>query len=168
MDNQSVTPADVFADLLRFRAPAAVAWVRGGASAPAISGLVKFYQTPYQGVLVEAEIFNLPNKNVAGSSDFYAMHIHQNGDCSDNFANTGEHYNPTNAAHPNHAGDLLPVLGNEGYAWSAFYDKRFGIDEIIGRSVIIHSQADDFRSQPSGNSGSKIACGTIVKADYPD
>lgn len=46
--------------------------------------------------------------------------------------------------------------------------KRFGIDEIIGRSVIIHSQADDFRSQPSGNSGSKIACGTIIKADYPD
>ena len=62
MDNQSVTPADVFADLLRFGAPAAVAWVKGGASAPAISGLVKFYQTPYQGVLVEAEIFNLPNK----------------------------------------------------------------------------------------------------------
>ena len=52
MDNQSVTPADVFADLLRFGAPAAVAWVKGGASAPAISGLVKFYQTPYQGVLV--------------------------------------------------------------------------------------------------------------------
>ena len=131
MDNQSVTPADVFADLLRFGAPAAVAWVKGGASAPAISGLVKFYQTPYQGVLVEAEI-----------------------------------YNPTNAAHPNHAGDLPPVLGNEGYAWTAFYDKRFGIDEIIGRSVIIHSQADDFRSQPSGDSGSKIACGTIIKADY--
>ena len=75
MDNQSVTPADVFADLLRFGAPAAVAWVKGGASAPAISGLVKFYQTPYQGVLVEAEIFNLPNKNVAGSSNFYAMQI---------------------------------------------------------------------------------------------
>ena len=62
MANQSVTPADIFADLLRFRAPAAIAWVRGGDAAPNLSGLVKFYQTPYSGVLVEAEIFNLPNK----------------------------------------------------------------------------------------------------------
>lgn len=168
MDNQSVTPADIFADLLRFRAPSAVAWVRGGASAPAISGLVKFYHTPYGGVLVEAEIFNLPNKNMPGATDFYAMHIHQNGDCSDNFANTGEHYNPTNAAHPNHAGDMVPLLGNEGYAWTAFYDKRFKIEDILGRSVVIHSHPDDFTTQPSGNSGGKIACGTIMKADYTD
>ena len=47
MANQSVTPADIFADLLRFRAPAAIAWVRGGDAAPNLSGLVKFYQTPY-------------------------------------------------------------------------------------------------------------------------
>ena len=76
MANQSVTPADIFADLLRFRAPAAIAWVRGGDAAPNLSGLVKFYQTPYSGVLVEAEIFNLPNKQEPGSTDFYAMHIH--------------------------------------------------------------------------------------------
>ena len=50
MTNQSVTPADIFADLLRFRAPAAIAWVRGGSAAPNLSGLVKFYQTPYGGV----------------------------------------------------------------------------------------------------------------------
>ena len=75
MANQSVTPADIFADLLRFRAPAAIAWVRGGDAAPNLSGLVKFYQTPYSGVLVEAEIFNLPNKQEPGSTDFYAMHI---------------------------------------------------------------------------------------------
>ena len=126
---------------------------------------MKFYQTPYQGILVEAEIFNLPNKNTPGSTDFYAMHIHQNGDCTDNFAHTGEHYNPTDMLHPNHAGDLIPLLGNEGYAWEAFYDKRFGIDEIIGRSVVIHCRPDDFFSQPAGNSGAKIACGTIDKAD---
>lgn len=166
MANQSVTPGDIFADLLRFRAPAATAWVKGGASAPEISGLVKFYQTPYGGVLVEAEIFNLPNKAVPGSTNYYAMHIHQNGDCSENFANTGEHYNPTDMDHPDHAGDLIPLLGNAGYAWSAFYDKRFTVDDIIGRSVIIHSQPDNFTSQPSGNSGDKIACGTIMKAEY--
>lgn len=164
MDNQSVTPGDIFADLLRFRAPAAAAWVKGGALAPEVSGLVKFYQTPYGGILAEAEIFNLPNKAIPGSTDYYAMHIHQNGDCTDNFALTGEHYNPANTRHPNHAGDLVPLLGNQGYAWMSFYDKRFTIDEIIGRSVIIHSRADDFATQPSGNSGEKIACGVIVKA----
>ena len=155
MANQSVTPADIFADLLRFRAPAAIAWVRGGDAAPNLSGLVKFYQTPYSGVLVEAEIFNLPNKQEPGSTDFYAMHIHQNGDCSDDFTKTGDHYNPSGEPHPDHAGDLLPLLGNEGYAWLSFYDKRFSTDDIIGRSIVIHSHADDFTSQPSGNSGTK-------------
>ena len=38
---------------------------------------------------------------------------------------------------------------------------RFRIDEIIGKTIIIHSSTDDFTSQPSGNSGSKIACGEI-------
>ena len=51
MANQSVTPADIFADLLRFRAPAAIAWVRGGDAAPNLSGLVKFYQTPYSALM---------------------------------------------------------------------------------------------------------------------
>ena len=89
------------------------------------------------------------------------MHIHQFGECSDNFSKTGEHYNPENNLHPSHAGDLLPLLANQGYAWSAFYDKRFTIDEIIGKSVIIHSGPDDFTTQPSGNAGIKIGCGEI-------
>ena len=89
------------------------------------------------------------------------MHIHQFGDCSGDFSKTGEHYNPENNLHPSHAGDLLPLFGNQGYAWSAFYDKRFTINEIIGKSVIIHSDPDDFTTQPSGNAGTKIGCGEI-------
>ena len=53
------------------------------------------------------------------------------------------------------------LLGNQGYAFSVFYDKRYTIQEIIGRSVIIHEKPDDFTSQPAGNAGDKIACGTI-------
>ena len=89
------------------------------------------------------------------------MHIHENGDCSQSFTKTEEHYNPQHRLHPYHAGDLLPVLGNQGYAWGAFYDKRFSISGILGRSVVIHSHSDDFSSQPSGNSGNKIGCGII-------
>lgn len=161
MNAQQPTPRMTFIHLLSQNQPRAMAWVRGGAAAPSISGLVKFYDTPYSGVLIEAEIFGLPDIGTRGSSDFYAMHIHQFGDCSNNFMNTGDHYNPTMAMHPQHAGDLIPLLANQGYAWSAFYDKRFRIEDILNRSVIIHAHQDDFSSQPSGNSGAKIACGVI-------
>ncbi|MDO5418166.1 MAG: superoxide dismutase family protein [Lachnospiraceae bacterium] len=155
------TPRLPFIQLLAHHTPQAMAWVRGGAAAPGLSGLVKFFDTPYEGVLVEAEIFGLPNLSLPGSSDFYAMHIHESGDCSGHFTHTGGHYNPTHQLHPQHAGDLPPLLGSQGYAWTAFYDKRFRIKEIIGRSVIIHSMPDDFTSQPSGNPGIQLGCGAI-------
>lgn len=161
MQTQQITPRLTFIHLLENNAPQAVAWVTGDSLNPQISGLVKFYDTPYGGTLVEAEIFNLPNIALQNSSAYYAMHIHEFGDCSDSFQHTGSHYNPTSMSHPSHAGDLPPLLSNQGYAWSAFYDKRFLIRDIIGRSVIIHALTDDFASQPSGNSGMKIACGVI-------
>lgn len=159
--SQAPTPRLAFIHQLSDNQPQALAWVRGGSSAPQISGLVKFFDTPYGGILVEAEVFGLPNANEPGSTGFYAMHIHEFGDCSDNFTKVGEHYNPQNTPHPQHAGDLLPLFSNQGYAWSAFYDKRLRVKDMIGRSVIIHSQRDDFTSQPSGDPGTMIACGTI-------
>ena len=157
-----ITPRLTFAHLLEKDRPQAVAWVRGNEDNSGLSGLVKFFSTPYGGVLVEAEIFGLPNIETQHSSDFYALHIHDVGDCADHFAKTGEHYNPGNMPHPMHAGDLLPLMGNQGYAWTAFYDKRFTVPEIIGKSVVIHSQRDDFTSQPSGDAGEKIGCGVIM------
>ena len=158
---RDVTPAQEFLWALQNKQPDAMAWVTGGPAAPDLSGLVKFYMTNYDGVLIEAEIFGLPNLRDAGSSNFYGMHIHEYGDCSDNFTHTGDHYSRQRAPPPQHTGDLLPLLGNQGYAWTAFYDKRFRIPEIIGRSVIIHRMPDDFMTQPSGNSGEKIGCGVI-------
>lgn len=155
------TPSDHFTYLLNQREPRAIAWIQGNASYPQLAGSVKFYETSYGGVLVEAEIFGLPNIKTPGSSNFYAMHIHETGNCARPFNQTGNHYNPDNMPHPQHAGDMPPLMGNQGYAYLVFYDKRFSIDEIVGRSVIIHSMADDFVSQPSGNSGDKIGCGTI-------
>lgn len=158
------TPRINFIDILRKNEPDALAWVTGEKAVSEksqLSGLVKFFSTPYGGVLIEAEVFGLPNAETPNSSDFYAMHIHRFGDCSDDFSKTGEHYNPTDEPHPYHAGDLLPLLGNQGYAWSVFYDKRFRLKDIIGRSVIIHAGKDDFTTQPSGNAGKKIGCGVI-------
>ncbi len=158
---RDVTPAQTFSWTMQNRLPDAVAWITGNQDAPHLSGLVRFYTTIYDGILVEAEIFGLPNLTEAGSTNFYGMHIHEYGDCSENFTHTGDHYSRQNVPHPQHTGDLPPLLGNQGYAWTAFYDKRFGIPEILGRSVIIHRMPDDFVTQPSGNSGEKIGCGVI-------
>lgn len=158
---REITPGLSFIRTMLNREPDAMAWVTGNRANPGLSGLVKFYNTDYEGMLIEAEFFGLPNVNIPGGSNFYAMHIHENGDCSANFTRTGKHYSFEPAKHPNHSGDLIPLLGNQGYAWCSFYDKRLVSPEIIGRSVIVHSMPDDFTTQPSGNSGEKIGCGII-------
>lgn len=71
------------------------------------------------------------------------------------------HYNPNHTEHPNHAGDLPPLLSNNGYAFLGFYTNRFHPEDVIGRTIIIHVNPDDFVSQPSGNAGEMIACGVI-------
>ncbi len=161
MRSNQITPRITFTQSLQYERPQAVAWITGNNENPNLSGLVKFYQTPYGGILVEAEIFGLPNLSIPNSSDFYAMHIHEFGDCSGGFSKTGSHYNKTDQPHPLHTGDMPPLMGNQGYSWSAFYDKRFTLDEIIGKSLVIHSNRDDFTTQPSGDSGTKIGCGEI-------
>lgn len=165
MYHSQPTPATTFTQLLIQNHPGAAAWINGNKNYPNLSGLIKFYHTTYGGVLAEAQIFNLPDVNLPGSSRFYAMHIHENGDCSDAFDHTGTHYNPQNTEHPHHAGDMPPLLSNQGYAFSVFYDKRFTIQEIIGKAVIIHEKPDDFTTQPSGNAGAKIGCGVIKWMD---
>ncbi len=155
------TQGTIFCDILVKGEPAAIAEIKGNADYPKLSGTVKFFDTPYDGILVEAEIYGLPNRQENGGSQFYAMHIHEKGDCSGAFENTGAHYSKTAMPHPFHSGDLVPLLGNQGYAWTAFYDRRIMVSEIIGRSVIIHENADDFTTQPSGNAGKKIGCGVF-------
>lgn len=158
---KQVTPRLTFIPLLEQDYIRALAWVTGNSSYPKLSGLVKFYETPYNGVLVEAEVFGLPDTISKNSSNFYGFHIHEYGDCTLPFDKAGGHYNPTNQPHPQHSGDLVPLLGNQGYAWCAFFDRRYTVDEIIGKSVIIHRNPDDFTTQPSGNSGEMIGCGVI-------
>ena len=74
---------------------------------------------------------------------------------------TNSHYNPKNQPHPSHAGDLPPLLSCKGSAYMQVKTDRFRICDIIGRTVIIHSDIDDFRTQPSGDAGEKTACGVI-------
>ena len=131
------------------RRPGAIACVQGVENN--VQGTVRFYKTP-QGILVRAEIDGLPSPN-----GIYAFHIHKGSDC----ANPGTHYNPGKQPHPYHAGDLPPLFSANGRAFSVFLTDRFALRQVIGRTVILHACPDDFTTQPSGNPGSRLACGVI-------
>ena len=145
--------------------PQAWAHLYGSERYPEINGTVRFYAHPY-GTLVVTEVKGLPDTQNACDSPIFAFHIHEGGACTGNsedpFADAGKHYNPRGCPHPYHAGDLPPLFGANGYAFSACLTDRFFLSEIIGKTVILHSSFDDFTSQPSGNAGAKIACGEIV------
>ncbi len=144
----------------------ASAVINGSAAYPNIHGIVRFYQTR-NGVLVAAEIVSLPYSHGICQHPVFGFHIHEGGQCEgdihDPFSVAMSHYNPDNCGHPFHAGDLPPLFSNQGYAFSVFLTDRFSLSEVIGRTVIIHGNPDDFTTQPSGNAGEKLACGVIVR-----
>ena len=138
--------------------PEAYALLRGDSAHPDLRGEVLFY--PYQdGALLAVRVVGLPGDG------FFALHIHENGDCCTGgdlpFHCAGGHYNPSNAAHPGHAGDLPVLLSSGGCAYMVVYTGRFRPDAVLNRAVILHASPDDYRSQPAGDSGGRIACGLI-------
>lgn len=123
------------------------------------------------GVQIAAQVQGL----TAGS---HGIHIHAVGSCvGPDFASASGHFNPTNAQHglqnPQgaHAGDLPNLMVNAGGAGSMTYtDTRVtlgsGANSLFGpqgTALVIHANADDEMTDPSGNSGGRIACGTIVR-----
>ena len=140
-----------------YRNPLAVARIAGGERYPRIKGTMKLY--PHRdGVYVTVQVQGLPET----ATNFFALHIHEGDNCGGSgFANTKGHYNPGGLPHPQHAGDLPPLLACNGKAYLAVVTNRFKIPEVIGKTLIIHLAPDDFTTQPSGNAGSKIACGVI-------
>ena len=146
----------------------ALAVIRGSEQYPALSGEVWFFPL-WGGTLVAAEVTGLPSAGMRSCAPgIHGFHIHEGGSCSQGsdpsqpIPDTLAHYNPRQCPHPGHAGDLPPLFGNDGYAFQIFYTDQFVPEEVIGRTVVIHSSVDDFTSQPAGNSGSKIACGRII------
>lgn len=147
--------------------PQAQASISGSGSFPGINGWVRFYQTD-EGVIVYAEASGLPLSSQPCQERVFGFHIHQGADCGGSgeepFPHAMSHYNPGGCPHPFHAGDMPPLFGNKGLAVSAFLTDRFFVEDVIGKVVIIHDHPDDFTTQPSGGSGTKIACGVIQRA----
>lgn len=154
----------------RSRRPDAIAYIKGGPLAPHINGTALFYQledSVYISTYVEGMPIQLPNGE---PSSFHGFHIHQYGNCTvgdpnDPFQAAGGHFNPENLPHPQHAGDLPPLLAVNGPLFGSAYlgvvTNRFQLKDVVGLSMIIHQNLDDFTTQPSGNSGPRWACGII-------
>ena len=141
----------------------ALAKISGSDKYPNLYGKVSFKQLK-DGVLVTAEIRGLPMGNQCVSG-VYGFHIHEGDSCTgtkeDSFKEAKMHYNKSECEHPYHSGDMPPLFGNNGYAYMSFFTNRFTVNDIVDRVVVIHSMPDDMKTEPSGNSGEKIACGKI-------
>ncbi|HYS95539.1 MAG TPA: superoxide dismutase family protein [Chthoniobacterales bacterium] len=132
-----------------------------------VTGMVTFTKVGDE-VQVVADIQNLkPGK--------HGFHVHEKGDCSAaDAASAGGHFNPTQKHHggpmtlDHHAGDLgnieADASGKAHMDWKGKLSLS-GKDSIIGRSVVVHEKEDDLKTDPAGNSGARIACGTINAAD---
>ena len=105
----------------------------------------------------------------------HGFHVHEKGDCSaPDATSAGGHFNPTTKPHAareaadRHAGDLGNLKADPyGLARVDFVDATLslsGPNSIIGKAVIVHEKADDFKTQPTGNAGARFACGVIEAA----
>ena len=137
------------------------------ASESGVTGMATFTQVDNQ-ITLYVEIYN-------ASPGLHGIHIHEFGDCSaPDATSAGGHWNPTDVAHGKwgegefHLGDIGNInVGDDGTGnielTTDLWEMGTGSDfDIIGRSIIIHADADDFTSQPSGNAGARIGCGTII------
>jgi superoxide dismutase, Cu-Zn family len=151
---------------------AALARMQGGPLAPRLSGVVEFRRVPF-GTWVSISVDGLPGYQPAADGKLpvgpHGFHIHEHGNCdvgdpAKPFEAAGGHWNPTGQPHGNHAGDFPVLFSNHGRAEMGFFTDRFHVADVIGKAVIIHESPDDYRSQPAGDAGRRLACGVIEPA----
>ena len=130
-----------------------------------VSGSVGFAETS-GGLKIRAKVAGL-------APGAHGFHIHEAGDCSaPDAASAKGHFNPAAKAHghyseaDNHGGDMPNLMANaQGEATFDFTIAGLGLsgpNGVVGRSIVVHADPDDYKSQPAGNSGARIACGVIV------
>ena len=131
-----------------------------------VRGLVMFHEMDGH-LMAHARISGLKPDSEHG------FHVHEIGSCaSPDGTSAGGHFNPDGKPHgpqgaAHHAGDL-PALRADAQGVA---DQKFmiagptvvdGPVSVVGRSVIVHAQPDDYTTQPTGNSGARIGCGVIA------
>jgi len=148
-------------------APGAVAELKP-TQASSTAGTVRFAKQGNK-LLVTADLTGLR------PSAEHGFHVHEKGDCSaPDGTSAGGHFNPGGKPHAHygqgerHAGDMPNLKsdanGRASYRFESETLSLEGASSVIGRSVIVHRDPDDYKSQPAGNSGPRVACGLIVAA----
>ncbi|PJJ79215.1 superoxide dismutase family protein [Mucilaginibacter auburnensis] len=148
---------------------AASASISGTKADTVVTGMAKFTR---KGNKTELQLtLEVPKK----ANSTVAVHFHEHGDCSDEGKGAHGHWNPTNEEHGKwgsgkyHSGDIGNIkLDKDGKATFTVETDRWTIGgpektNILNRGIIVHSGVDDYKSQPAGNSGSRIGCGVIQK-----
>ncbi len=116
----------------------------------------------------------LMTANISGlSPGGHGFHVHEKGDCTaEDATSAGGHFNPTGKPHAapatqdRHAGDMPMLMADASGNAQLTTDLDVitidaGMADIVGRAVIVHKDADDYETQPTGNSGARVACGVI-------
>ena len=138
-----------------------------GASGSLVSGTLVLVQTRV-GVRIQGDIGGL----APGST--HGFHVHETGDCSAADASSaGGHFNPGGSPHGkagtaiHHAGDIDNIVvdaSGVAHVDATVQGMVLGggsSANILGRALVVHAAPDDYRTQPSGNSGARIACGVV-------
>jgi Cu-Zn family superoxide dismutase len=132
-------------------------------------GSVSLTDTP-NGVMMHVTLTNAPE-------GVHAFHLHTTGKCEPPFMTAGGHFNPTNKQHGMenamgmHAGDMpnitVPAGGKLTFdVLDSGVTLKAGANSLMdadGSAVILHATADDYKSDPAGNAGARIACGVVTK-----
>ena len=126
-----------------------------------VIGKAEFFALPQGGVLMKINVENLKD-------GIRALHIHEKGECkTPDFMTAGGHYNPENKKHgffnPEgyHKGDLPNIRVMKGKINLEILLPHYTIEELKGKSIMIHEHQDDYISDPAGHAGKRIACGEI-------
>lgn len=134
-------------------------------AAKPVEGMIRFAEMQDGATRVTGEVKNLKPNSVHG------FHIHENGDCSAPDAmSAGGHFNPTGMMHGaaghGHVGDLPALQADSlGVAKIQYVSQSIKLDgpnNVVGKAVIVHRDADDIKAQPAGNSGPRLACAVIT------
>ena len=134
----------------------------------AATGTVQFRQSGAK-VIVSGEVRGLK----PGAE--HGFHVHEKGDCSSGDGmSTGGHFNPAGKPHgqhgqgEHHVGDLPSLKADaNGVAKFSFESASIavgqGANDVVGRGLIVLRDPDDYRTQPTGNAGPRLACAVVVK-----